>query len=295
MQLHGKLEDLKLKFLKSFIKSLPFIRRVVQIYLRRRRAIGSLQEKLRYAKSWSYKRTEFSNYYYALTPRNRKDLAFLISHICHEPLQNVEEYFSEIENDNLVKDILNTFRDKNPELRDSTMEIGRRIGWYALIRIRKPKFVVETGVHHGVGALVINSALRRNRHEGYPGEYLGTDINPNSGELLVHPFNEHCSISIDDSIVTLQSLVTSIDLFINDSDHSAEYEAAEYSSIEMKLSMDGMILGDNSHASDSLRKFSEKTKRNFIFFKEEPFNHFYSGGGIGISFKVPSKNRICED
>jgi predicted O-methyltransferase YrrM len=286
VQLHGKSGDFKLKSLKRFIKSLPFIRRVVQIYLRRRRAIGSFQEKLKFAKSWSYKRTEFSNYYYALTPRNRKDLAFLISHICHEPLQKVEEYFSEIENDNLVRDILNTFRDKNPELRDSTMKIGRRIGWYAFIRIRKPKFVVETGVHHGVGALVINSALHRNRNEGYPGEYLGTDISPNSGELLVHPFNYKSSIVIDDSITTLESLVTPIDLFINDSDHSAEYEAAEYSSIEQKLSKDAMILGDNSHASDSLRRFSEKTKRNFIFFKEEPSNHFYSGAGIGISFKL---------
>jgi predicted O-methyltransferase YrrM len=275
-----------LKSLKHFIKSLPFIRRVIQIYIRRRRAVGSLQEKLRIAKSWSYKKTEFSNYYYSLTPRNRKDLAFLISHICHEPLKNVEDYFFEIENDNLVKEILIRFRDKQPELRDSTMEIGRRIGWYALIRIRKPKFVVETGVHHGVGALVINSALHRNRKEGYHGEYLGTDINPNSGELIIHPFNEQCSVVIDDSIATLQSLVIPIDLFINDSDHSAEYEAAEYSSIEKKLSMDAMILGDNSHASDSLRRFSEKTNRHFIFFKEEPFNHFYSGAGIGISFKL---------
>lgn len=286
MRLHGKLGHLKLKSLKHFIKGLPFIRRVIQIYIRRRRAVGSLQEKLRIAKSWSYKKTEFSNYYYSLTPRNRKDLAFLISHICHEPLKNVEDYFFEIENDNLVKEILIRFRDKHPELRDSTMEIGRRIGWYALIRIRKPKFVVETGVHHGVGALVINSALHRNRKEGYYGEYLGTDINPNSGELIIHPFNEQCSVVIDDSIATLQSLVIPIDLFINDSDHSAEYEAAEYSSIEKKLSMDAMILGDNSHASDSLRRFSEKTNRYFIFFKEEPFNHFYSGAGIGISFKL---------
>lgn len=286
MRLHGKLGHLKLKSLKHFIKSLPFIRRVIQIYIRRRRAVGSLQYKLRIAKSWSYKKTEFSNYYYSLTPRNRKDLAFLISHICHEPLKNVEDYFFEIENDNLVKEILIRFRDKQPELRDSTMEIGRRIGWYALIRIRKPKFVVETGVHHGVGALVINSALHRNRKEGYYGEYLGTDINPNSGELIIHPFNEQCSVVIDDSIATLQSLVIPIDLFINDSDHSAEYEAAEYSSIEKKLSMDAMILGDNSHASDSLRRFSEKTNRHFIFFKEEPFNHFYSGAGIGISFKL---------
>lgn len=53
--------------------------------------------------------------------------------------------------------------------------------------------------------------------------------------------------------------------------------------------MDAMILGDNSHASDSLRRFSEKTKRNFIFFKEEPSIQFYFGAGIGISFKLQSK------
>jgi len=74
--------------------------------------------------------------------------------------------------------------------------------------------VVETGVHHRVGALVINSALHRNLNEGYPGQYLSTDISPNSGELLVHPFNEKSSIVIDDSIATLQSLVTLIDQFL---------------------------------------------------------------------------------
>lgn len=114
----------------------------------------------------------------------------------------------------LSKIFWSVFVTKNPELCDSAMEIGGWIGWYAIIRIKKPKFVVETGVHHRVGALVINFALHRNLNEGYPGQYLSTDISPNSGELLVHPFNEKSSIVIDDSIATLQSLVTSIDQFL---------------------------------------------------------------------------------
>ncbi len=278
-----KLEDSKLALLKRFIKSAPFTRRASQIYTRRRRAMGSFQEKLRLAKIWSLQKTEFSNYYYALTPRNRKDLAFIISHISSTPLFQVEHYFLEFENDHRIKEVFMRFRDNHPELRDSTFEIGRRIGWYALIRIRKPALVVETGVHHGVGALVISSALLRNRVEGFKGEYLGTDINPISGELLVPPFIEGCSIAIGDSITTLESL-NDIDFFINDSDHSPEYEAMEYACIENKLRKNAIILGDNSHASDSLRQFSEKTGRHFIFFKEEPLNHFYSGAGIGISF-----------
>jgi hypothetical protein len=245
----------------------------------------SLEEKLRLAKQWSWKQTEFSNYYYDLTPRNRKDLAFLISHITRTPLTIVETFFLEIENDQYVLKTLTDFRNKYPELRDSTMKIGRRIGWYSLIRISKPKFVVETGVHHGVGGLVIASALFRNRQEGFKGKYLGTDINPQSGELLLPPFTDYCTLAIGDSATTLQSLKDKIDFFINDSDHSPEYEAIEYSCVEKKLKSNAYILGDNSHASNALREFSEKTGRNFVFFKEEPFNHFYGGAGIGIAFR----------
>lgn len=271
-------------FLKRLLKKLPLFRRLIQIYLRRKRSVGSLQKKLKLAKSWSYKYTEFSNYYYSLTLRNRKDLAFLISHVCNEPLEIVENYFTEIERDPKVNGILEEFRSKSPELRDSSMKIGRRIGWYAMVRIMKPQFVVETGVHHGVGALVINSALLKNRDEGHFGKYLGTDINPYSGQLLVNPFNQNSSIVIGDSVTTLQNLEAKIDLFINDSDHNAVYEAQEYSTISKKLSKNAIILGDNCNASDSLRLFSEKTNRHFIFFKEEPLNHFYLGAGIGISF-----------
>jgi predicted O-methyltransferase YrrM len=246
----------------------------------------SLQDQLRLARQWAWKQTEFSNYYYELTPRNRKDLAFLISHISGTPVTIIEDLFSEIENDQILINTLIDFRDKHPELRDSTMKIGRRIGWYALIRIVKPKFVVETGIHHGVGALVIASALDRNRKEGFEGEYLGTDINPKSGELLMLPLTDYCTLAIGDSVTTLQGLQKNVDFFISDSDHSEEYEAREYQSIEQKLSNKAYILSDNSHVSNALREFSEKTGRNFIFFKEEPLNHFYGGAGIGMSFRA---------
>ena len=75
-----------------------------------------------------------------------------------------------------------------------------------------------------------------------------------------------------------------IDIFINDSDHSSEYEFQEYLSIEERISPDSIILGDNSHFTNSLSKFSKRTNRNFVFFKEIPKNHWYPGAGIGISF-----------
>jgi hypothetical protein len=43
-----------------------------------------------------------------------------------------------------------------------------------------------------------------------------------------------------------------IHLFINDSDHSEDYEAREYVAVADKLSPGAIVLGDNSHVSAAL-------------------------------------------
>jgi hypothetical protein len=50
-----------------------------------------------------------------------------------------------------------------------------------------------------------------------------------------------------------------------------------------RLSPRAVILGDNSHATDSLLDYSRKAGREFIFFDERPADHWYPGAGIGIS------------
>jgi len=45
-----------------------------------------------------------------------------------------------------------------------------------------------------------------------------------------------------------------------------------------------LILGDNSHVTNKLLKFSIENDRNFVLFREEPKDHWYPGAGIGISF-----------
>lgn len=273
-----------MRFLKNSAKRIPVLREVIRIYSRRKRAIGPYREKLKLAKRWSFQHTEFSNYYYDITERNKKDLAFIISHITHTPVVKINEFFEEIESNREVERILMDFRDSQPGLRDSTMKIARRIGWYTFIRVTKPRWVVETGVHHGVGALVICAALSKNCEEGFEGSYLGTDINPLAGQLLKDPFKRFGSVIIGDSLETLQKIDFEIDIFINDSDHTENYEEREYASIRTKLSRKGIILGDNCAETDELRVFSSTNGRDFIYFKEEPYKHFYTGAGIGISY-----------
>ena len=51
-----------------------------------------------------------------------------------------------------------------------------------------------------------------------------------------------------------------------------------------KLSKTGIILGDNSHSTDKLIKFSIENNRRYILFREEPLNHWCPGAGIGVSY-----------
>jgi len=171
----------------------------------------------------------------------------------------------------------------DPKLRDIEVGFGRREGWYALVRALKPKVVVETGVHHGVGACVLTAALMKNAEEGYAGRYYGTDNDPNAGRLLTARYAEFGQVLYGDSIDSLSSLEDSIDVFINDSDHSADYEAREYIVVGPKLSEKSLVLGDNSHVTTILNDWARSNGRPFVFFREEPNDHWYPGAGIGIS------------
>jgi hypothetical protein len=161
---------------------------------------------------------------------------------------------------------------------------GRRLGWYAVARAIKPRVIIETGVERGHGALLLCAALLRNEKEGFPGRYFGTDINPQAGWLLSDKYAAVGKILVGDSIASLHGISEPVDLFINDSDHSAEYEGREYEVIGPKLSHQAIVLGDNAHVTDKLAIFSRKTGRNFIMFHERPKDHWYPGAGIGISF-----------
>ncbi|MGD0497262.1 MAG: class I SAM-dependent methyltransferase [Bryobacteraceae bacterium] len=169
---------------------------------------------------------------------------------------------------------------------DPIPRFGKRLGWYALARCLKPSVIVETGVDKGLGSVLLCSALLRNLEEGYPGQYYGTDIDRQAGYLLRGRYASVGKILYGDSIESLRAMTDVIDLFVNDSDHSADYELAEYRTIAEKLSERSIIIGDNAHCCDSLWKFSLESNREFLFFAEEPADHWYPGGGLAICFKL---------
>lgn len=259
-------------------------KRCLRIYSRRRFAMGYYRSNLKFLNRWIWLDTEGSNFYYKLKPLNQIHLAHAISAATGEDFLKIQNYFNELEGDEKLREHIKSSVLKAGYGSDIEVNFGRRLGWYAIVRSTKPKVVIETGVDHGVGSCVLVSALIRNALEGAPGNYYGTDINPEAGKLLCGEYSHYGEILYGDSITSLRKFKGDIDLFINDSDHSSSYELLEYQTISNKLTPNGIILGDNSHGTDSLSTFSEQTGRNFIFWAENPLNHWYPGAGIGISW-----------
>ena len=98
------------------------------------------------------------------------------------------------------------------------------------------------------------------------------------------PYAKFGKVLYGDSIDTLSKLPVTIDLVINDSDHSPDYELREYETVAPKLSAAALVLSDNAHCCDRLLRFARATGRQFVFWQEKPRDHWYPGGGLGAAF-----------
>lgn len=236
---------------------------------------------------WLVTSREDTNYTYALTDENMQYLAAMISVITDKPHQEIYNYMIEGQEDQALREhLLQKIRaSKFKNVADERSDFARRLGWYAFVRILKPKVVFETGVDKGHGAVLLCSALKRNKEEGFDGRYFGTDINPHAGYLLDGDYAQYGEILYGDSVESIEQFDQEIDIFINDSDHSADYEYREYQAVKDKLADDAILIGDNAHVTDKLFKFSQETGRKFLFHHEVPKNHWYPGSGVGVAFR----------
>ena len=242
--------------------------RIVLFFYRFYIGYGYLIHPFKWFFIWLFKSRETTNFTYHLSPINKRYLISLIADILDKSCQEIEGYVNELESDDEIKTHISSrvakFRSEKINV-DFGIKFGRRVGWYAFARATKPKIIVETGVDKGLGSCVLTSALLRNAEEGYPGYYYGTDINTEAGIFLAGKYANFGKILYGNSINSLQSLEKEIDLFINDSDHSADYEKREYETISKKLSSTAIILGDNSHGNDKLLDFAVRYQTSFYF------------------------------
>jgi hypothetical protein len=231
---------------------------------------------------WLLRSREHTNYTYDLTSLNRKHLAWFVANVANIDIKTARGYIDEILNDDALKrHIADSTRTSSRRwLADPSARLGRRIGWYALVRARKPQHVVETGTDKGLGSVVLAAALLRNDS----GRLTTIDNNPASGYLISGAYASVVDRVIGDSVSTLDSL-NLVDFFLHDSDHAAAYERRELTTVAGALTSDALVLSDNAELTDELAQWAEQTERRFTFFDERPVNHWFGGVGIGVAYR----------
>ena len=278
--------------LRVRIARLPLVGRLLLLPYRIAHGLPTVTRPLlQFARTLAVSR-EYTNFTYPLAPRNTRYLAAFVAEVTGCSRALAAAYIDELEQDQQLRSHLQNGIRSSPDgkFADQTIWYGRRAGWYAIVRLTKPAVVVETGVDKGLGACVLTAALMRNAAEGAPGLYYGTDINPAKGYLLTEPYAKFGKLLIGDSVASLRSFDQKIDVFVNDSDHSAAYERAEYEAIREKLSTGAIVISDNAEMTDELLQFADRTDRSFLFFREEPIQHWSPGGGIGAAWRRDSKS-----
>lgn len=242
--------------------------------------------KIAQSSRWLITSREHTNYTYDLTAKNSEYLAWWCSTVSGESYGACRDWLAEITEDGeLVERVEKATRGaRRRGLSDPTPRFGRRAGWYCLVRALKPSHIVETGTDKGLGSLVLARALQRNGS----GQLTTIDINDDSGYLITSVADLPVSRRIGDSVSIIREL-DSVELFIHDSDHSYVHEMAEYRAIEEVLAPSGLVLSDNAELTSALSDWSKNCGRRFLYFAEEPENHWYPGGGIGASLTLGSR------
>jgi predicted O-methyltransferase YrrM len=236
---------------------------------------------------WLFTSREHHNYTYDLTWLSREHLAWFVSVICDVPLAQVKSYLSEIESDEPLRRHIEqaTAAAARRGLADRQVRYARRIGWYAMVRAKRPAHVVETGVDKGLGTCVLAAALLRNAAEGHPGRVTSLDINPEAGYLAkAQPWSDVVDLVIGDSVGSIGALDRPVDLFLHDSDHSPAHEKREFDAVEPKLAPGALLLTDNVTVTNVLPQHAARTGRRFLAYRETPYRHWFPGEGIGVAW-----------
>jgi hypothetical protein len=225
---------------------------------------------------------ELSNFTYEIS--NHDELADFVANALVIERSQAAGYVQEAEQDGELRELLRE-RTRGRLDRRRTPLYGRRLGWYALVRALKPALIVETGIHDGLGSVLLLRALQRNRAQGAPGRLISVDVDPTAGWLVHESLRGDWTPVYESTFTALPELLTreQVGMLVHDSDHTYECELFEFQQAVCHPAECIALVSDNAHATSALRDVCSSLGVEYRFYAERPRNHFYAGGGIGLA------------
>ncbi len=234
---------------------------------------------------WAVTSREHVNFTYDTTRDSQRLLCAAIAEIAGCPTSEVVDHLDQLLADrDLIAHVETVSRSPASRHRvDPGFKPGRRIAFYLLARVLKPRFVVEAGVDRGLGALLISHALNMNAAEGFPGDYLGIEFDAEKPIPLYQGYPHRVgNITRGDSIAVVAALDRPIDLFIHDTTTEPAHVSAQLAAVAQKRSPHGVIA--STWSMPQLTEFALRGGLGILTHQEEPVGHWFSGDRVAMVF-----------
>jgi hypothetical protein len=225
---------------------------------------------------------ELDNFTYPLA--NERELAAFVGQALGIPESQVQGYFEEVRRDPELTAGLRKASGRRLD-RKRTVHFGRRLGWYAAVRALAPAVVVETGIHEGLGSLLLLRALERNAEQGVDGRLISVDIDPGAGWLVAPHLRGRWQPIFASTFDALEPALDGLEVgvMIHDSDHTYDCERFEFETAAAHAAPVVALISDNAHGDTALPDVAKSLGVEYRLFLERPKNHFYPGAGLGLS------------
>lgn len=140
---------------------------------------------------------------------------------------------------------------------------------YALVRLARPRVLLEVGVADGYSTALILGALEKNG----VGELHSVDIRDDVGVLIDDRVRWHLHVSTDQTafrdLARLAGRIRPLDVFFHDSDHRFVPQTREYELAEGTLSPGGYLISDDVDFSYAFIRFMESRKRRSVLLLDD--------------------------
>jgi hypothetical protein len=221
---------------------------------------------------------ETHSYTYHLA--NADELGPFLSRLTALPADEIAGYVEEVAEDpELGERLSRRVRWRIDSKRE--LPLGNRLLWYALVRAVKPRLVVETGIHHGLGSLVLLRALERNGQ----GELISFDLDPASGWLVPERLRSRWRPVFGDIERRLDEELTGrrVDVFVHESSHDEALQRIEFAAALAHAADELYVVDSSGFEVGVLAQLCRAHEAEHELFVERPMRHFYRPVGTAVA------------
>ena len=165
------------------------------------------------------------------------------------------------------------------------LALSQRSLWWAIVRLRKPKLIVEAGVWYGLGSAVLLRALELNAQEGHEGRLMSFDPDPTAGWLVPARLRDRWTWIQATTEAALETHLRGhqLDFFIEDTPHNYARERAGYE-VALRFSAPGAVLiSSNGENTTALADACDAHGLPYHHKNYLPRRHFYVSNGVALT------------